>query len=782
MDEQTRQSLEMTFSRGFTGGYLHDINHQEVVEGRFPKKRGLYLGRVAAVDGRGVTVRLEEPLKPGDGVVFDAGTPEEDEEGGRVYELWKGGDRIPRFEPSVGRARGIAVTLAFGSGRVNLRRVRPGDRVWKTSDPEIDRALCASYTEGRVHFRRPVWATVSGAPGAPLQLRLRDEDGVSVEIADVLPAESAEKHALDEGTLRQQLSRLGGTPFELAGLDVAIKGHVMVPFSRLNELRRRAVDALVSARRARGAGRSTHPGALAEMGTVAENGRPQDTVGCGTGVSPVSDRRPVPADGVVVRQGAYLPHWTKDATYNAVVFRLADSLPASVVEAYREERELVLRAARQENRELTDLEREALQRLFSERVERTLDAGVGSCWMRTPEIADLVESALRHFDGVRYDLLAWCVMPNHVHVLVRPKGGYQLAAVLHSWKSFTAHRANRSLGTSGEFWQPEYYDHLIRDAEELRRQADYIWRNPEAAGLPEWRWRGISVWEADGGTDNRVEDRSSGQSEEHATAAFDHGRDARATSGRRVPELASGQVAQMPSAPTHASLSVLCRSLEQVEAAVAAGGIGAIHTDFEDVRTHREARRLVPAGGPRFIPATLRVMKPGEAGIVRKLLEAQPDALLVRNLGGWRVLRDAAPALELLGDYSLNVANDITARILMERGLRRLTPSYDLNMDQLLDLLRAAPPEWFEVTIHQHLPMFHMEHCVFCRFLSTGTDWTNCGRPCETHTLALRDRMGYEHPVKADAGCRNTRVQRGCAERQRIPRRDAGCRRAPLPH
>ena len=116
MDEPTRQSLEMTFSRGFTGGYLHDIDHQAVVEGRFPKKRGLYLGRVAAVDGRGVTVRLEEPLKPGDGVVFDAGTPEEDEEGGRVYELWKGGDRIPRFEPSVGRARGIAVTLAFGSG------------------------------------------------------------------------------------------------------------------------------------------------------------------------------------------------------------------------------------------------------------------------------------------------------------------------------------------------------------------------------------------------------------------------------------------------------------------------------------------------------------------------------------------------------------------------------------------------------------------------------------------------------------------------------------------
>ena len=640
---------------------------------------------------------------------------------------------------------------------MNLRRVRPGDRVWKTSDPEIDRALCASYTEGRVHFRRPVWATVSGAPGAPLQLRLRDEDGVSVEIADVLPAESAEKHALDEGTLRQQLSRLGGTPFELAGLDVAIKGHVMVPFSRLNELRRRAVDALVSARRARGAGRSTHPGALAELGTVAENGRPQDTVGCGTGVSPVSDRRPVPADGVVVRQGAYFPHWTKDATYNAVVFRLAVSLPASVVEAYREERELVLRAARQENRELTDLEREALQRLFSERVERTLDAGWGlaGCGHRKLQTSSKVPCGILtgsdtiFWHGVSCRTMSMCWSARRAAINLRP--------------SFTPGSPSRRIartgvsGTSGEFWQPEYYDHLIRDAEELRRQADYIWRNPEAAGLPEWRWRGISVWEADGGTDNRVEDRSSGQSEEHATAAFDHGRDARATSGRCVPEFASEPVSQMPSAPTHASLSVLCRSLEQVEAAVAAGGIrrhphrlrGCAHAPGGSASLCRPA-------GPRFIPATLRVMKPGEAGIVRKLLEAQPDALLVRNLGGWRVLRDAAPGLELLGDYSLNVANDITARILMERGLRRLTPSYDLNMDQLLDLLRAAPPEWFEVTIHQHLPMFHMEHCVFCRFLSTGTDWTNCGRPCETHTLALRDRMEYEHPVKADAGCRNT--------------------------
>jgi putative protease len=88
--------------------------------------------------------------------------------------------------------------------------------------------------------------------------------------------------------------------------------------------------------------------------------------------------------------------------------------------------------------------------------------------------------------------------------------------------------------------------------------------------------------------------------------------------------------------------------------------------------------------------------------------------------------------------------------------LERVTASYDLNFTQLEALLDSAPPEWFEVTIHQHMPMFHMEHCVFCAFLSSGTDYTNCGRPCDKHDLKLRDRVGAEHPIKADVGCRNT--------------------------
>ncbi len=85
-----------------------------------------------------------------------------------------------------------------------------------------------------------------------------------------------------------------------------------------------------------------------------------------------------------------------------------------------------------------------------------------------------------------------------------------------------------------------------------------------------------------------------------------------------------------------------------------------------------------------------------------------------------------------------------------------MTASYDLNITQLEDLLKTSSPDWFEVTIHQHMPMFHMEHCVFCAFLSTGTDYTNCGRPCENHEVKLRDRLGTEHILHADVGCRNT--------------------------
>jgi putative protease len=104
----------------------------------------------------------------------------------------------------------------------------------------------------------------------------------------------------------------------------------------------------------------------------------------------------------------------------------------------------------------------------------------------------------------------------------------------------------------------------------------------------------------------------------------------------------------------------------------------------------------------------------------------------------------------------LNVANPLTADFFMSHGLQRLTVSYDLNLPQVVDLVRGAPPSWFEVTLHQHMPMFHMEHCVFAAFMSQGRDYTDCGRPCEKHRVELRDRVGQLHPLLADVGCRNT--------------------------
>jgi putative protease len=132
---------------------------------------------------------------------------------------------------------------------------------------------------------------------------------------------------------------------------------------------------------------------------------------------------------------------------------------------------------------------------------------------------------------------------------------------------------------------------------------------------------------------------------------------------------------------------------------------------------------------------------------------AEADGCLARNYDHLAFFRGQ----RLRGDYSLNIANPLAARYFLRRyGLERVTASYDLNVQQLEALLRAAPPAWFELTIHQHMPMFHMEHCVFCAFLTTGRDYRDCGRPCDRHDLRLRDRVGAEFPIKADAGCRNT--------------------------
>ncbi|MEO0017671.1 MAG: hypothetical protein RLZZ522_954, partial [Verrucomicrobiota bacterium] len=210
-----------------------------------------------------------------------------------------------------------------------------------------------------------------------------------------------------------------------------------------------------------------------------------------------------------------------------------------------------------------------------------------------------------------------------------------------------------------------------------------------------------------------------------------------------------------PACPAPA-LAVLCRTPDQLTAALEAG-VTTLYCDFEDPRRYKDAVKTVrDAGSAAIHLATPRILKPGEIGYLKLIEHAAPDGLLLRNLGALHHYKDRSDFIKI-GDFSLNAANPITARLLMENaGLECLTVSYDLNIGQVLDLLAAAPPAWFELTLHQHMPLFHMQHCVFCAFLSTGTTYLDCGRPCEKHVVHLRDRVGLLHRLQADVGCRNT--------------------------
>jgi len=197
----------------------------------------------------------------------------------------------------------------------------------------------------------------------------------------------------------------------------------------------------------------------------------------------------VSGEHITVRHGASLPHWTAPNSTYAATFRLADSLPAGVVERWRRERSAAVEEAAA-RRPLTPRELRKLHAAHGHRIEAYLDAGVGACWLRDRRVALQVCDALLHFDRCRYDLFAWCVMPNHVHVVVRPYQGHSLSEIMHSWKSFTAKAANRILGRSGPFWQAESYDRLLRNEAELERAIAYVIANPRTAGLVDWPFVG----------------------------------------------------------------------------------------------------------------------------------------------------------------------------------------------------------------------------------------------------------------------------------------------------
>jgi putative protease len=199
-------------------------------------------------------------------------------------------------------------------------------------------------------------------------------------------------------------------------------------------------------------------------------------------------------------------------------------------------------------------------------------------------------------------------------------------------------------------------------------------------------------------------------------------------------------------------LHVLVRTPEQLEAAVQLD-VATVTLDYLDLFGLRPSVEEAKAAGVNVRVASPRVLKPGEARIVQFLVSLDCP-ILVRATGMLQTLKGAGRAL--IGDFSLNAANTLTAAAYLEMGLARLTPTHDLNAAQIAALAREIGPDNIEAIAYQHLPVFHTEHCVFCRFLSKGTTHKDCGRPCEEHRVALRDRQGRAHPVMADVGCRNT--------------------------
>ncbi|MFL6215972.1 MAG: DUF3656 domain-containing protein, partial [Blastocatellia bacterium] len=471
--------LEQVYSRGLGPYFISGTNHQAVVNGRSPRHRGVLMGRVMEVSHDSVIIVAEPaseaaPLKAGDGLVFDAASwrsPQEDEEGGRVYRLTE--------------RRGGQLQLQFGKGAINFRRIRKGDLVWRTHDPELDKAARPFMQPAAPVHRQSLRARVTARIDEPLVIEfiLADHPDLCVRVQSNEPLSAAQNRGLTVESLRQQLGRLGNTPYFLTELQANVQGNPFAPSSLLNDLRRRAVE-LLSARQ--------------------------------------SQPRSININD-------------PDAT---------------------------------------------LAKLLAERMQEQAPASTG-------------------------------------------------AAQLH----------------------------------------------------------------------------------------------------------------------------LLVRTPEQLEAAMRLRP-ASITLDYLDLYGLRPAVERVQAAGLMARVASPRVLKPGESRITDFLLKLNCP-IVVRPTGLLYALQEAEHPL-LIGDFSLNAANALSADTFLRMGLARLTPTHDLNAAQISALACQISAERIEAVAYHHLPVFYTEHCVFCRFLSEGTSYKDCGQPCETHRVALRDVNGRAHPVTADVGCRNT--------------------------
>ena len=208
-------------------------------------------------------------------------------------------------------------------------------------------------------------------------------------------------------------------------------------------------------------------------------------------------------------------------------------------------------------------------------------------------------------------------------------------------------------------------------------------------------------------------------------------------------------------------LNILLREIAQVHdvikfAPTIKDDVGVVYLDYEFGKGYAESVEMLRGAGLTVGIATTRILKPNEYYNFKIIERANPDVILIRNLGALEYFRKLEKKFLLKGDFSLNVTNSITADYFLNKGLETVSASYDLNSVQLKSLMENGHSEKMEVTIHQYMPSFHMEHCVFAAFMSKGSSFRDCGKPCEKHRLELKDQFGNHHQIKADQECRNT--------------------------